>query len=132
MTMLPQFPSPLSPALNRVFAPLCEALPPDEAARLKPAMAAHIVEIHHTLRPDEFVDLSQALRMAAILGELLDGYASYTEPQRRLLVGAARYFVQSQDVEADTASVMGFDDDMEVLNYVLLAIGRADLSTELL
>ena len=70
--------------------------------------------------------------MAAILDELLDNYASCAEPQRRLIVGAARYFAQSEDVEADTASVMGFDDDMEVLNYVLLAIGRADLSAGLL
>jgi uncharacterized membrane protein YkvA (DUF1232 family) len=132
MTTHSDFPSPLSPALNQAFAKLCEALPLPEAMQLKAAVRAHIEEVQRAVKPDGFLDLGLAVRMSAVLDELLAGYASHTEPQRALIVGAARYFVQTPDAEADTASVMGFDDDMEVLNHVLLAIGRPDLSAKLL
>jgi hypothetical protein len=132
MTKLSVSPAPLPWATNRVFAPLCEALPAPEAAQLKAAVAAHLEEVHRAVKPEAFLDLGLAVRMAAILDELLDHYASYAEPQQKLMVGAARYFAQTTDVEADTASVMGFDDDMEVLNHVLLALGRPDLSAKLL
>jgi len=47
------------------------------------------------------------------------------------VIGAARYFVSTQDVNPGTKSVLGLDDDASMLNYVLAAIGRTDLLIEL-
>jgi uncharacterized membrane protein YkvA (DUF1232 family) len=125
-------PLPLPTHLDRVFAPLCVALPPVEALQLKQDLAAHIEKVHRSVLPDALLDLGQAARIKSVLDTLLDDYARYAEPQRRLVIGAIRYFTQTRDAEPDTTSLMGFDDDMEVVNHVLLAVGRADLSAKLL
>ena len=50
--------------------------------------------------------------------------------QRRLILGATRYFISSSDHRPDTQDAMGLDDDLLVLNYVVTAIGRPELVVE--
>lgn len=39
--------------------------------------------------------------------------------------------IEANDVDPDTGSLLGFDDDVIVLNFVLDKIGRSDLRVEL-
>ncbi len=130
-SLQPEFDHSLDPRLDRVFAPMCTALSPAEAADLRRAVSAHVERIRSALTTNEFLDVATAERIADVLTGLLDNYARRTELHRALIVGAARYFVQARDVEPDFTSLLGFDDDVQVLNFVLDSIGRADLRVEL-
>ncbi len=132
MAAATSFPPVLPARVQAAFGPLCQTLPPAEVTRLKAAVTAHVAEVHHAAKLEAFLDLGLAVRMATVLETLLDGYAQCSEAHQRLIVGAARYFAQLADADTDTATLIGFEDDLEVLTYVLLAIGRVDLSLKLL
>jgi hypothetical protein len=48
-----------------------------------------------------------------------------------LIVGASRYFIRNHDVQDDTKSLLGFDDDTAVLNYVLVELGHGEMRIKL-
>jgi hypothetical protein len=48
------------------------------------------------------------------------------EPTRRLVQAAVRYFVIEDDADSDLDSILGLDDDAEVLNAVLRRLGYQD------
>lgn len=126
-----EFPVPqLSARLNQLFTPLCQAWPAAEAARLSTQVTAHVQAIEEALRKNEFLDLALAKNIAEALLRVLADYDQYPPPQQALIVGAARYFISEGDLEPDTSSVLGLDDDVAVLNFVLDTIGRADLKVE--
>ena len=59
---------------------------------------------------------------------LLDALRPDTpEESRRLVQLACRYLVETEDGKDDLGSVFGFDDDAEVLNAVVMKLGRPDL-----
>ncbi len=128
---LPLFDHSLDPRVERVFAPMCTVLSPAEAADLRRAVLAHVERIRSALTTNEFLDVATADRIGNVLTGLLDNYARQSEAHRALIVGAARYFVETHDTEPDLTSLLGFDDDVQVLNHVLDTIGRADLKVEL-
>ncbi len=76
---------------------------------------------------DDDVDpaLAQALCDASIrlLGTLTD---DSPESTRRLIQGAVRYFVLEDDADGDLDSILGLDDDTQVMNAVMDKLGRAD------
>ena len=78
-------------------------------------------------REDEDIDpkLGQALCEASIrlLGTLKD---DTPEPTRRMVQAAVRYFVIEDDADSDLGSILGLDDDAEVLNAVLERLGYKD------
>jgi len=80
---------------------------------------------------DDDVDpaLAQALCDASIrlLGTLTD---DSPESTRRLIQGAVRYFVLEDDADGDLDSILGLDDDTQVMNAVMDKLGRADWRVE--
>jgi uncharacterized membrane protein YkvA (DUF1232 family) len=58
-----------------------------------------------------------------LLGTLKEGTPEST---RRLVQAAVRYFVIEEDADSDLDSILGLDDDAEVLNAVLRKLGHAD------
>lgn len=73
------------------------------------------------------VDPSLAGRLAEASLKLLHTIDDKSpEEQRRLVQAAVRYFVLQEDAESDLDSVLGLDDDVEVLNAVLKHLGRDD------
>lgn len=124
---LPLFPNMLDQNLEKHFAPLCTDVTPGELAELHQQIVAHTINVHNALLHNEFIDVALAERIAHTLTGLLNDLSTYPENKRRLIVGATRYFTRGQDAQADLASILGFDDDAAVLNYVLKEIGRDDL-----
>lgn len=123
------FDNSLDPRLHRAFAPMCERLCPDDAANLAGQVDAYLENVRKSLRQNEFIDVALAERIAIVLSELLSGYSRYSLEDQSLIVGAARYFIEDSDIEPDT-SLLGFDDDACVLDFVLREIGRNDLGIE--
>ncbi len=128
---LPTFGRQLEPRIDHVFAPLCIALPQGQLSQLRERVHLHVQETRQALARNEFLDIEMVERAADILDTLLDRYKTYSEPHRALIVGAARYFTEMDDADPDTKSLLGFDDDVAVLNFVLDTIGMGALKIEL-
>ena len=117
----------LSPKLSLVFVPLCETVGSDKVLPLQQTVQSHLQYVQIALHQNEFLDIDLASAIATALLALLAEYNRYASDQQALIVGAARYFIAEDDIEPDTSSILGFDDDTRVLNYVLDVIGRPDL-----
>jgi hypothetical protein len=55
---------------------------------------------------------------------------SMPEHHRRAIQAAVRYFVIEEDADSDLASVLGLDDDAEVVNAVLQYLGHTKWSVK--
>lgn len=76
----------------------------------------------------KLLDLTVADRLAASATALLDHLDATPadDELRRVVQAAVRYFVVEEEDEEITG-VLGFDDDLQVLNAVSRAAGREDL-----
>jgi hypothetical protein len=94
------------------------------ALDLAQAVSDHLHRVRAAASTNPFVDLATAERVAAAWLEQLVGYDSLADEQRVWISAGCRYFAECQDGEADLESIVGFDDDLEVLDHVLARIGR--------
>ena len=108
------------------FRPLCVAVPADEIPLLQAQLDNYVQDVTAALQNNEFLDLSTTRQITAVLIQLLTGYETYTEPQRALIAGATRYVIKQDDAEHDIQSLLGLDDDVKVLNFVLDQLGLSD------
>ena len=77
-------------------------------------------QAHHT----EFFDLETAQRTATPCQRLLAALPDDpTEEQHRLTQLAINYFVLAEDAEDDNHSLIGFDDDLQVVVAVIDELG---------
>lgn len=120
----------LSPQLYRALTARCEVLPAAQISLLQQKVEKHLGAIHTTLQHNEFLDIDLIQAISAVLQALLVEYDHYAPDQQASIVGATRYFLDLEDVEPDTVSILGFEDDARVLNYTLDMIGRPDLKVE--
>jgi len=128
---LPLFSNMLDPFIDRIFAPLCEDITVSQIVDLNKQIIDYLNSIKNALRSNEFLDLCLAEKIADTLTKILGDNSNLPEDKLKLVVGAARYFVRVQDAQGDFDSILGFDDDVTVLNYVLKEIGRDDLKVDL-
>lgn len=76
----------------------------------------------------DFVDHDVAKRIAALCWKLLDALpAEPTERQHRLTQLAINYFVLAEDAQDDNHSLAGFEDDLQVVIFVVNELGLAQL-----
>lgn len=127
---LPLFPNMLDQNIEEIFLPLCQDLPDTKIRTLCKHVSDHLEHVHTALGANEFIDISVAEQIAERLTILLSEITSFPENKRRLVVGAARYFILDRDAQDDLSSILGFDDDLIVLNYVLTELGRQDLKVD--
>jgi len=74
---------------------------------------------------DDDVDPALARGLAEASLRLLGTLSDDTpEPTRRLIQAAVRYFVIEDDADSDLDSILGLDDDAEVVNAVLRHLGH--------
>ena len=115
----------------QVFERLVAETQPMHLVTLAGDVDAHLEEIRVAAKRNELLPVDLAEEIAGKLQGLLRGLGELPAEQQRLVIGAARYFVSTQDVNPDTETVLGLDDDASVLNYVLETIGRTDLLIDL-
>ncbi|MEM7802040.1 MAG: hypothetical protein AAF633_22795 [Chloroflexota bacterium] len=113
----------------RTFAALCEYLPPERYANLAAEVERAVKKMRDAEIANQTVDLDAANKLAAVLNLLIREVKE--DDQVALVVGAIRYFVLEYDAEPDTASTSGLDDDIQVVNAVVQALGRPELVIEL-
>lgn len=124
---LPKLSVTLDPYTAHLFAAACVQLSSAEVAQMRSAIHQHVAKLHAALHEHEFLDIATAQRIAEVLDLLLGEYHTFPAEHQRLIAGAAAYFVNNDDAEPDTASLLGFDDDRDVVNHVLTTIGYHDL-----
>ncbi len=83
------------------------------------AVEAHLASLREAGRENEFLDMAQAERLTtrslALLDRLQDGTP---DVERKLILAAVYYFIVDEDGESDTESILGLDDDEQVLDVV--------------
>jgi uncharacterized membrane protein YkvA (DUF1232 family) len=75
---------------------------------------------------NSYVNASFAKAIADLVDSIVRDWDTWPPDAQYWLRGAIQYFVFSDDGEPDFASVIGFEDDAEVLNSCLRLIGRPD------
>ncbi len=111
---------------DRYAALLGEA--PADTAALRGEVGAYLDTVRKVGPMLPFLDVDLAERLAASVLALLDHLdaSGETDRLRAPVQAAARYFVSEEDDEEITG-VLGFDDDVQVVNAVARAAGRPDL-----
>lgn len=98
-------------------------------ADLRERVTAHLATVRAAAERDPFVDLPRAEEVGAVLFTLLHSWPDDPDAQR-WIAAACRYFAERDDGDPDLDSIVGFDDDAEVVNYVLQQIHRTDLALD--
>lgn len=112
---------------RELFARSATDLDATALAALRADVSAHLGAFREAAKRLELLPLDVAEQIASGLLSLFDGYASLPPDHRKLVAGAARYFVSHEDARPDLSGVLGLDDDAAVFNHVARAIGRLDL-----
>jgi uncharacterized membrane protein YkvA (DUF1232 family) len=100
--------------------------PPREVDVLKREAHAYIEKLAGMRDEVEFLDLGLARRIEAQCQALLAGLDSDMD-EHQLVQAAVRYFIEENDAEGDIVSLVGFDDDAQVIALVARAIGREEV-----
>lgn len=73
----------------------------------------------------EAIDLELVTDLAVQCERLLDEMDDdMPEEHQRLIEAAVRYFVDNEDSDRDLDSLLGFDDDISVIETVAIAVGK--------
>ena len=105
------------------------ALPLDPPDALTSKVQEHLQAARAAAQNGAPVDLERAERVAAACLALLAD-RGLREPQERLVQGVCRYFASSDDEEDDFTSMVGLEDDVQVVNYVAAQLHRPDLAID--
>jgi hypothetical protein len=119
-----------TPRAWSLFESLCGPARDQGAAQLRAAVRAHAEEIRAAADADELLPVDLAESLAARLDDLLAAVGQLPVDHVHLVVGAARYFVSTEDDIGYTSGVLGLDDDVAVFNAVMRRIGREDLEID--
>ena len=120
------FPNTLDPNIDKVFSRLCKDLDSIIVPDLISCIEQHTSQVRLALQTNEFLDILTVEKIANRLIALLQEIEKYQKAKQHLIVGAAMYFVRNNDAQADMDSLLGFDDDVAVLNYVLVELGQSE------
>ena len=117
----------LDPEIDRTFAKLCVDVEHALLSSLAKDVEQHVARAREALAVNEFLDVAMADKLASLLVGLINKIEKYPREKQKLIVGAARYFIRSQDAQDDMRSLLGFDDDLAVVNYVLIELGHPEM-----
>ena len=81
-------------------------------------------QLKYQAQKSEFFDLDTAEQAATLCRKLLEALpAGLSQEQHRLTQLAINYFVLEEDAEDDNYSLIGFDDDLQVVVAVIEELG---------
>jgi hypothetical protein len=128
-----QHPLPKVPAnIRSTFRNMCELLSLDEIAELEQLVEEAIQKTRSDAEQSPRIDVKLAEEIVTRCRLLLEHYEEFSEAERRLVVGAVRYFALDEDPFSDDIFASGFDDDARVMNHVLEQLGIEGMFIELL
>lgn len=114
----------LSPKPASIIAHLLEYPVVDSPQTLIELLDRYQDRLAQALSSNEFLDLQTAQAIDVCLRDLLERWNQFPSQQQILIGAATRYFVEEEDAESDTRSILGLDDDLEVVNAVLTLINQ--------
>lgn len=120
----------LSAETQRAVSDLLGA-PPASPSEQRRRIRAHLEETLRAAGSNEFIDTSLAEQIAAQFETLLEAWDTYSPEQRSILDAAIAYYALSDDAEDDHDSVLGFEDDAEVLNACVEYLERRELRVDI-
>ena len=137
--MPPSKPGPL-PLFDTALDRVCAALPgevsgflrrfaterPWDVAVLRGELEAYLTSLELLADTEEFLDLRTARILAKQCAALLSRKFE-SKQEHQLVQAAVRYFIEDDDAEGDTTSIIGFDDDAEVIAAVARELNRAEV-----
>jgi hypothetical protein len=91
----------------------------------------HLLQLQKLASKNEMTPIDLAQALAAALHTLLGELERFAPEHQVDIIGAALYFVSTEDLLSDTESILGLDDDAAVFNHVAAKVGRGDLRVEL-
>ncbi len=104
------------------------APPPEE---LRALVIAHRARAETLAADDPFIDIDRARQVAEACLALLDALPSLHAEQASWVAAACQYFGAVDDDEDDFDSLVGFDDDAEVVNHVAGLLDLCHIHIEL-
>ena len=99
----------------------------DDATLLSNKVDEHLSSAKEALSDNEFVDIKAGESLARVSHYLIEKLSGLSNEHRQLAVAAIYYFIESDDEEHDFDSILGFDDDIEVMNRVLNYLGHGNM-----
>ena len=123
------FPTPknLSRAQLNQLCSLAEEVKEETLADLLLRANQHVEQARQAHSRNPYINA----RMAEAIGKTIEAIAtnwdSLLPDSQYWFRGAIQYFIHSDDSEPDFASIIGFDDDVEVLNSCLQLAGKREL-----
>ena len=124
---LPKFPDDVAPK----FHGFCEELPDERVAEFIPEVREVVKHFGGLAQKFPMLDMHRVQQLGQVCIELLRIYPEHEAADKKLIVGAVRYFASTDDAISETAFASGLDDDARVMNHVLEQVGREDLIIDL-
>ena len=121
MTLEMNFP----PQLPEYFTKLLSENRNSDPIHLNKLVDDYLIFAKESLQQNEFIDIESATLLTEVCHYLISELANLSDDDLKYVVAAIYYFVESNDEVHDLDSIFGFEDDIEVLNYVLDKIGHA-------
>lgn len=114
---------------REVFEKLLEQ-EPRPLGELRDEVVAYLMHVRRAAEKSNVVDLEMAEDIAKAARALIRHFRSRRDDEeaQRLIHAAVLYFVMEEDAEEDLASVIGFDDDAEVISAVAVVLDLPDLA----
>ena len=105
---------------------LAEAVQQSSLSELQHQAEEHVERARQAHAKNPFINARFAEAIGSRIGETIQEWDGLPAAAQYWFRGAIQYFVHSCDGEPDFASVIGFDDDAEVLNACLRLAGKHD------
>lgn len=114
----------LSRAQLELLSRLADEVRECSVIELQERVREHVAQAFLAQARHAFVNTRFAKAIADQLDAVVLDWQAFTPIGQYWMRGAMQYFVHSDDGEPDFASVIGFEDDSEVLNACLQFVGR--------
>jgi hypothetical protein len=98
-----------------------------EPRELREVVNGHLDRARKAAAAGKPVDVRRAEQLHHACMALLE-IPDLRDADYRMIQGACLYFADDEDDDGDFSSVMGLEDDVQVLNYVVASVGRPDLA----
>ncbi len=119
---LPKFP----PDVSQTFHDLAVPVEAGEVVELERGISERLAAAKLAAKEHDTVNVPRCENIAERCRYLLSRLPTVPSAKQALIGGAVRYFLYDADPQSDTAFATGFDDDAQVVNFVLEELGEKD------